>query len=91
VLAFTKLAIALLIAIIGGPVVPAFTRNRLKTRGDDARDGVALIASAAVALAELLAPAPVSWLARAAAVAHAVLTAKLGFGSRLIPAYELRA
>ncbi len=79
VLAFTTLAIALLIGIIGGRVVPAFTRNRLKARGDaarpradDARDWIALVASALVAVAELGAPSLVGWLALVAALAHAV-------------------
>lgn len=76
-LAFTTMLIALLIAIIGGRVVPAFTRNRLATsgeplpRGHDIRDGLAIGASFLVAIAELAAPTAAGALALIAAGLHA--------------------
>lgn len=76
-LAFTTFAIALLIAVIGGRIIPAFTRNRLRILGDpnrpresDWRDPLAVGASAAVALAELMLPAAVAGLALVAAALH---------------------
>lgn len=75
----TTMAIALLIAVIGGRITPAFTRNRLRQEGrdpsprdDDARDWLALVASAAVLLAVVAWPAAAPPLAGAAALAHAV-------------------
>jgi len=70
---------ALLIAVIGGRIVPAFTRNRLVAAGSPVLpraasrvDTVALALSAAVALAELVTPAGAAALALAAAPAHAL-------------------
>ncbi len=79
VLEVTTLAIALLIAVIGGRITPAFTRNRLRQEGrgpaprdDDARDWVALGASTAVLLAAAAWPPAAPPLAGAAAIAHAL-------------------
>lgn len=76
-LAFSTMLIALLIAIIGGRITPAFTRNRLQAegrtplpRGPDLRDGLAIGASALVALAEPVAPALAAALAVPAALLH---------------------
>ncbi len=78
-LAFTTLAVAVLIAVIGGRIIPAFTRNRLRALDDPAlprdgdwRDAVAIAASAAAAFAELALPEAVAGLALIAAAAHAV-------------------
>lgn len=75
---FATMLVALQIAVIGGRVVPAFTRNYLATRGStvmpremDLRDGLALAVSAAVALAEFVHPATAAGLAALAAVLHA--------------------
>jgi len=73
----TTLAIALLIAVIGGRITPAFTRNRLSQqqapapRADDARDWLALGASAGVVLAAAAWPPAAPALAGVAAAAHA--------------------
>lgn len=78
-LTFTTLLIATLIAVIGGRIIPAFTRNHLRKTGasvepraTDLRDGLAIVASALVALAELGAPGSVGWLAVVAGVLHGV-------------------
>ena len=77
-LAFATMVIGLLIAIIGGRIIPAFTRNRLRTEGgplpreSDWRDGLAIAASAGVAVAELVAPASAAPVAALAAALHAV-------------------
>ncbi len=78
ILEVTTLAIALLIAVIGGRITPAFTRNRLRAqerepapRDDDVRDWLALGASAAVLVTAALWPPAAAPLAGIAAVAHA--------------------
>ncbi len=78
-LTFTTLLIATLIAVIGGRIIPAFTRNHLRKCGataeprtTDLRDGLAIGASVATALAELGAPGLVAWLALVAGVLHGV-------------------
>ena len=78
-LIFTTLLIATLIAVIGGRIIPAFTRNHLRKRGasvepraTDLRDGLAIAASVATALAEPGAPGLVAWLALAAGVLHGI-------------------
>ncbi|MEF8833544.1 MAG: NnrS family protein [Halofilum sp. (in: g-proteobacteria)] len=78
-LTFTTLLVTTLIAVIGGRIIPAFTRNRLRTLGAtaepramDLRDSLAIGASAATALAELGAPALVAWLALTAGLLHAI-------------------
>lgn len=78
-LAFATALIALLIAVIGGRIVPAFTRNHLersghaaRPRANDWRDPLALVASAAVAAAEYVAPGIAAVLALVAAAAHAL-------------------
>lgn len=78
-LAFATMLIALLIAVIGGRITPAFTRNRMQADGAvplprpaDWRDAAALAASAAVAVAELVHPLAAAALAAAAAVLHGV-------------------
>lgn len=78
-LAFATMVIATLIAVIGGRITPNFTRNRLNTRGrgplpreTDWRDGLAIGASALVAVAELIGPTAAAVLAIPAAILHAV-------------------
>ncbi|MDX1610089.1 MAG: NnrS family protein [Halofilum sp. (in: g-proteobacteria)] len=78
-LAFATMLIALQIAVIGGRITPAFTRNHLAARGGsapprapDLRDGLAIGASAAVALAEFIEPLAAGWLALLAAPLHAL-------------------
>ncbi|MDZ7748341.1 MAG: NnrS family protein [Halofilum sp. (in: g-proteobacteria)] len=69
--------IALLIAVIGGRITPAFTRNRMLAAGagpppraGDARDGAALAASVLAVLAALAWPAATAPAAGAAALLH---------------------
>lgn len=68
-----------LITVIGGRIIPVFTRNRLRAEGrsslpreQDWRDHLAIAASATVALAELVAPAATAAFALAAAALHAL-------------------
>ncbi|MDZ7827916.1 MAG: NnrS family protein [Halofilum sp. (in: g-proteobacteria)] len=75
---FATMVVALQIAVIGGRITPAFTRNYLVARGAtvgpraiDARDGLALAVSAAVALAEFVHPTTAAALAAVAAILHA--------------------
>lgn len=77
-LAATTMLIALLVAVIGGRITPAFTRNALHRRGvaalprgADLRDTLAIGLSAAVVIAELVLPAATAALALAAAALHA--------------------
>lgn len=74
---FATMAVALQIAVIGGRVAPAFTRNYLAANGSAAvpremgrLDGLALAISAAVALAEFVHPTTAAWLAALAAILH---------------------
>lgn len=76
-LAFATMLVALLVAVIGGRITPAFTRNHLRAgghadlpRAPDRRDGLALGASALVALAELVGPTLAAALALPAALLH---------------------
>ena len=78
-LAVATTLIALLIAIIGGRIIPAFTRNRLRAEGAgllpreaDWRDGLAIGASVFVVVAELIAPGAAPAFAALAAALHAV-------------------
>ncbi len=78
-LAFATMVIATLIAVIGGRITPAFTRNRLDATGRgplpramDRRDTLAIGASALVAVAELIGPTAAAVLAIPAALLHAV-------------------
>jgi len=76
-LGFATMSVALMIAVIGGRIIPAFTRNQMRAAGasngpraEDRRDLLAVAASAAVALGELAYPPAVAALAGAAALAH---------------------
>lgn len=78
-IAFAAMLVALLIAIIGGRITPAFTRNRMRAAGAQPlpretgrRDVAALAASALAALAELGAPSAAAGAALVAGALHAV-------------------
>lgn len=78
-LAFATMLVALMIAVMGGRIVPAFTRTHLerggagaRPRAGDWRDPLALGASAVVAAAEYVAPEAAAALALVAAAAHAL-------------------
>jgi len=76
---FATMLIALMIAVIGGRITPAFTRNRMHgagaaplPRANDLRDTTAIAASALVAIAELVGPLWAAAIAVPAALLHAV-------------------
>ncbi|MGQ9371227.1 NnrS family protein [Azospirillum sp. ST 5-10] len=77
--------VLMMIAVIGGRIVPAFTRNALRARGDatavavpSALDTAALALTAAVVAVDVVLPASAAAgaLALAAALAHAVRLAR---------------